>query len=597
MTLTEADFGCLQSLLLAAASCHHLTLSAVEFSDPSSARFVLGLAPALLSLTLHRCELQRDTFVELLSRCLSLERLTIRDCSSSINRLLDTDADARHVKLANVKTLHMPATLPSHNSTFQRILNACPNVVDLSLQGCRVGTDCKDEHSSLVFDTVAVIARRHPDQLTRLNLSGSKIDDSALQLISDVGGLRLDTLRLCHCAGLTDAGMARLLSKQTAITHIDVSHCAQLGTLTLRTICTNLPGVRHIGFAGRGKLLDPVCFSLVRRLSTLVSLDVASCRSRSSPALRESLRAAFRQGSLLRNVTGLNLSCVETVDDTLVTLICEFLPKLVHFDVSSCFEIGDVGMLAIVRHLTLLKTLRLAWCKRVTDDGLMGYGNESMDSNVSSSYPIAETRVDAPRYHNRSDICRNYRATEKQRGSDTNNTSNSNSKSRSRRRNISDLLSLRRLDLTACSSLTDKSIAQCIRFSGMQSLSLTMCPLIGDGSLRALARNVPALEELYLSKCHRLTDCGVDCVVNKLPRLRVLDISGCELLTDRILESVKRKRMGMRILDVSFCDGITERAVDTLAYSLPRISIQKRHVGKVTAVTVGAVTVGTVQSP
>ena len=89
---------------------------------------------------------------------------------------------------------------------------------------------------------------------------------------------------------------------------------------------------------------------------------------------------------------------------------------------------------------------------------------------------------------------------------------------------------LQELDLTACSKLTDASLA---KFPQLRQLSLSLLPAFTDTGLVAVARGCPSLERLTLSHCSHLSDEGWAQAARLWPRLQHLNLSSCSQLTEQ----------------------------------------------------------------
>lgn len=95
------------------------------------------------------------------------------------------------------------------------------------------------------------------------------------------------------------------------------------------------------------------------------------------------------------------------------------------------------------------------------------------------------------------------------------------------------LQALQELDLTACSKLTDASLAKVLQFPQLRQLSLSLLPAFTDTGLVAVARGCPSLERLTLSHCSHLSDEGWAQAARLWPRLQHLNLSSCSQLTEQ----------------------------------------------------------------
>ncbi|XP_038953879.1 leucine-rich repeat-containing protein 29 isoform X6 [Rattus norvegicus] len=142
------------------------------------------------------------------------------------------------------------------------------------------------------------------------------------------------------------------------------------------------------------------------------------------------------------------------------------------------------------------------------------------------------------------------------------------------------LQALQELDLTACSKLTDASLAKVLQFPQLRQLSLSLLPAFTDMGLVAVARGCPSLERLTLSHCSHLSDEGWVQAARLWPRLQHLNLSSCSQVTEQTLDTIGQACKQLRVLDVAMCPGINMAAVKHFQAQLPQVTcIQSRFVG------------------
>uniref|UniRef100_A0A2K5Q2E1 F-box/LRR-repeat protein 15-like leucin rich repeat domain-containing protein n=1 Tax=Cebus imitator TaxID=2715852 RepID=A0A2K5Q2E1_CEBIM len=142
------------------------------------------------------------------------------------------------------------------------------------------------------------------------------------------------------------------------------------------------------------------------------------------------------------------------------------------------------------------------------------------------------------------------------------------------------LRALQELDLTACSKLTDASLAKVLQFPRLKQLSLSLLPALTDKGLVAVARGCPSLERLVLSHCSHLSDEGWAQAASSWPRLQHLNLSSCSQLTEQTLDAIGQACRRLRVLDVAMCPGINMAAVRRFQAQMPQVScVQSRFVG------------------
>jgi len=152
-------------------------------------------------------------------------------------------------------------------------------------------------------------------------LDSHKILDKDLLFLSKLAGL--ETLTLCDCNSITDAGIAHLALSN--LQSLDVSQCKQI-----RQIVRLPTSLQELAF-------DHATDSSLACVAALTNLRV------------------------LRMPHG------KMTDAGLAHIVC--LPKLSHLDLLNCAELTDAGM-AHVATLPKLHFLILSYCSKVTDAGL-----------------------------------------------------------------------------------------------------------------------------------------------------------------------------------------------------------------------------------
>ncbi|CAM9544377.1 uncharacterized protein LOC144937792 [Lampetra fluviatilis] len=158
-------------------------------------------------------------------------------------------------------------------------------------------------------------------------------------------------------------------------------------------------------------------------------------------------------------------------------------------------------------------------------------------------------------------------------------------------------LSLRRLDLSGCSSLEAAALRSlAVHCPNLTHLYVRRCPALGDGALRALARGCPRLRAISFSDCplpsdlglrevaaalgarlaylgaahcSRITDGGVRHLGQRCPALRYVNVRGCEAVTDAGVGSLARGCLALAALDVGSCPRVSDLALVTLAARQP----------------------------
>nr|XP_056718335.1 F-box/LRR-repeat protein fbxl-1-like [Euleptes europaea] len=368
------------------------------------------------------------------------------------------------------------------------------------------------------------------------------------------------------------AAQDSLRQHQPRLATLDLSGCSELTNRAVLALCSRLPDLRCLRL---GKLLrvTDAGFQGVSHLRRLQSLDVSECSLVSSSELVKALGTIEWRPQLV----SLNVAfCALLRDSSVISLAGALNRSLRVLDLSSCTSITNRSVQAISTHLSNLIVLRLAWCKELTDWGLLGVeqpreaNDNSREKDAGPKFsrnfgnmgfflpPPQDLEPDAPILVDLT----------KQEGQ------------QKHRASLNALSHLQELDLTACGKLTDTSIAKVIAFPELRRLSLSLVPNITDTSLTAVTRHCRSLEHLSLSHCVNLTDRGFAEAAGTLPRLQHLVLSGCNQLTLQTLKAVGQECRQLKSVDISMCSGISMADVEHFQSRLPlQTSVHSRFVG------------------
>ncbi|XP_012868318.1 PREDICTED: leucine-rich repeat-containing protein 29-like isoform X3 [Dipodomys ordii] len=229
-------------------------------------------------------------------------------------------------------------------------------------------------------------------------------------------------------------------------------------------------GLRHLRHLSLGKLqrlTDAGCTAL-GGLRELQSLDMAECCLVSGRELAQALGTARGTPPPL---TSLRLAyCSSLKDASVLSMIPVLSSSLRVLDLSSCVTLTNRTMQAICSYLTHLSVLRLAWCKELCDWGLLGLEEPNEEPALG------------PQSH----------AELKHQASDSTDPS-----PQPQGPSLLKLQALQELDLTACSKLTDASLAKVTldaitrACKQLQVLDVAMCPGINMAAIRRFQEQLP----------------------------------------------------------------------------------------------------------
>uniref|UniRef100_S4RA60 Leucine rich repeat containing 29 n=1 Tax=Petromyzon marinus TaxID=7757 RepID=S4RA60_PETMA len=251
-------------------------------------------------------------------------------------------------------------------------------------------------------------------------------------------------------------------------------------------------------------------------------------------------------------VSCVHLTChrvSRTQASSVVSLAVALGASLRELDLSSCVAVTDASVRAISTSLATLRVLRLAWCRELTDWGLLGIERPCLQPLLPSSHTVALSHC----------------------GLGLAPPSPAEVEAGEVGPRLSALTQLAELDLANCFRVTDASLTQVLRFPELRCLHVSHLCELSDAALLALSRGCPSLERLSLAGCYRLSDGGLAAAAPLLRRLRHLDLSRCEQVSDSVLDALAGSCPWLRSLDVSRCSRITLEAVERLQAALPEL--------------------------
>ncbi|XP_074258048.1 uncharacterized protein LOC101052703 isoform X2 [Saimiri boliviensis] len=468
------------------------------------------------------------------------------------------------------------------------------------------------------------------------NLDGSPASHQVLQYVACHLGPHLQSLSLGG-GSPTEASFVDLILGCPTLRVLDLSGCNSLftsGTLlaqpeTAHSVRQTLSGLHELNLAGLRDLADLSFNRLSSCAPSLERLSLAYCHltfepdpSRGCISPQDFSPSQFSFHNLLRfvqeragrlhaldlsgtglppkalralgQVAGLQLqelslhSC-RNLSTEAVASLCLQQPGLTSLDLSGCSELTDGALLAVSRGLRHLRRLSLGKLQRLTDVGCTALGDlrelQSLDmaecclvrgqelARALGSVHGAPPQLASLSLAHCSSL-KPHAELEHQASGTKDPDPEPQGPS------LLMLQALQELDLTACSKLTDASLAKVLQFPQLKQLSLSLLPALTDEGLVAVARGCPSLERLVLSHCIRLSDKGWAQAASFWPRLQHLNLSSCSQLTEQTLDAIGQACRQLRVLDVAMCPGINMAAVRRFQAQMPQVScVRSRFVG------------------
>ncbi|XP_037018599.2 F-box/LRR-repeat protein 2 isoform X3 [Artibeus jamaicensis] len=498
--------------------------------------------------------------------CISLTNL---DGSPASQQVLQSVA---HHLGPHLQSLCLSGGSPTEAS-FVALILSCPGLRSLDLSGC-----------NSLFASGMLLAQ--PEMAQRVRQALSDLRELSLAGLRDLVDLSfnrlsccapsLERLSLAYCHLTFEAGPAR-----GSIGPQDSSASQLSFRNLLRFLKERANRLHALDLSGTG--LPPGALQALGQVAglQLQELSLHSCRDLSTEA---------------------------------VAALCRLQPGLTSLDLSGCSELADGALLAVSRGLRRLQRLRLRKLQRLTDAGCTALGGlhelQSLDmaecclvSGRELAQALGSVRGTPPPLASLSlAYCSSLKSLSRNTGGPNSGGRNLRSgrlfpqphpelehqalgpkaapSPQPRGPSLLMLRALQELDLTACSKLTDASLAKVLQFPQLRHLSLSLLPALTDKGLVAVARGCPSLEYLALSHCGLLSDEGWAQAASSWPRLQHLNLSSCSQLTEQTLDSIGQACKQIQMLDVAMCPGISMAAIRRFQAQLPQAAcIQSRFVG------------------
>ncbi|KAI9724648.1 MAG: hypothetical protein M1828_003517 [Chrysothrix sp. TS-e1954] len=262
------------------------------------------------------------------------------------------------------------------------LIDSCRNLVSISLEGCRIDRNsihCLLHQNpqllridlsglSVVGNSTLNIIAQRCTKLEHLNVSWCNVDSRGLRRVVE-SCFNLSDLRANEAKGLNDLGFMQLLFERNRLERLFLMGCDSF-TDDAATIL----------FEGHGSDKDFLTGRVCAAPRRIKHLDFSRCRNIGDAAIR-----AMAQN--VPNLEGLQLSKCSAITDSSISLLFPSLSRLTHLDleelgqlsnaslqvlarspcrstlqhlsISYCENLGDVGMIPVVRNCTSLRSLEL----------------------------------------------------------------------------------------------------------------------------------------------------------------------------------------------------------------------------------------------
>ncbi|RWA13849.1 hypothetical protein EKO27_g1239 [Xylaria grammica] len=283
-----------------------------------------------------------------------------------------------------IKDLNLRGCLQiEHYKRAEVLVTACRNLTNASLEGCRNFqrstlhnlirsnnrlTNLNLASMTAVTNSTCKIISQHCPQLETLNVSWCKhMDARGIKMIV-LGCSELKDLRAGEIKGFESIEVAKAIFETNNLQHLVLSGCIDLTDETLRVmvhglqpeidILTDRPIVpprklRHLDLSRCSQLTDRGVKVLGHLVPDLEGLQLNGCKELTDAALEPIIAST-------PHLTHLELEDISELTNDLLSKHLAKAPcvtKLEHISVSYCENLGDAGMLPVIKNCISLKSM------------------------------------------------------------------------------------------------------------------------------------------------------------------------------------------------------------------------------------------------
>ena len=483
----------------------------------------LQMCKSICDLDVGGCTLLTDvSFVSFARTHAELSRIRLNGCirvtdkgigalASGCRRLILIEATGLSLNDVALRALAKQASVPfSAKLQHLDLASSCTDATDGSMMSVLTGLGgCR--HVSIAFAplvtdvSLAPLSNQKFKTLRALDVTNANVGDAGVAWIA--AGCRggLRELNLRGCSAVTDVAIVALSESCTNLTCLSISGCGYITDESIQRLASVL---------GPVGVLNPY-----RKYTADTKKIVNEKRKKSS-----------RRGGL-RNIH-------DHAEDTLVDKYIDIPSGLRVLDLTDCDKLTDRSLASLGEWCQALEELVLVGVTNVTDDGMLHLGRMRRKGTGTGGEKEDLKSLENPL----------------------------------RKLNLSGRFRVSNVGLNTffgTARITDSGASRLLsRCNHLSSLDLTGSALIGDKTLRSLARSAsPLLSELALSGCARITDAGVEAVATGLSSLSDLNLAGCPRIGDGALVALGtgKCRRSLRRLNLFKCNKVSDRGLRALA--------------------------------
>lgn len=241
------------------------------------------------------------------------------------------------------------------------------------------------------------------------------------------------------------------------------------------------------------------------------------------------------------DVRKLNLS-TSSLEKAQIEMLIHQLPNLTYLDLSDCQKIDDSCLLLISSHLKALTSLNISLCKSPSSKGIEALSAlkelTSLDMSACTGVEDASLQKIAP-YLTKLTHLKIAHGLEKVQTDGI--------------KALAALTNLTHLDASGCGGVDDESLQLLASYlPNLTHLTIKSCGGFEPLSAAAI-QNFTSLTYLDAHKCQMMNDSNLRTIISHLPNLTYLRISNCPHISSNGIKAIKDLR-SLTHLDMSFCE-------------------------------------------
>ncbi|XP_070828129.1 F-box and leucine-rich repeat protein 13 [Chaetodon trifascialis] len=425
------------------------------------------------------------------------------------------------------------------------------------------------EKKWITDSTMKQVLQNYRPFVIHLNLRGCiSLTWTSLKSVSECRNLQ--ELNVSECFNVTDIMVQRIVEGCPCLLYLNLS-CTLITNKSLRELSRNCLNLQYLSLAYCYRFTDKGLMYLTtgKGCHNLIHLNLSGCTqmtvngfryiSAACPSLKEivindmptlSDSCVLALIARCRCLSAMSLLDAPHLSDVALKAIAE-VARLKTFSTEGNNQLTDISWTALCSSSQDLCRLHAAECPRMTDASLKSVAalKNLQHLDVSLCKKLSDTGIQCLTEGSSSTSLRELNISSCSRVTD-----------KSVMRISQRLCKLSHLNLSYCERLTDVSL-EWLSSSSVCSLDISGCN-IQDQGLAALEGI--RLKKLVLAQCVYVTDIGIEKLCKTVRDLEHVDVSHCVALSDLAIRAISFYCRGLVSLRMSGCPKMTDMAVQYL---------------------------------